>query len=139
MSSTSSWWARKLGTEPAPQPAQPQWSPQQYAQPQGQPQSYPATGPGYHGPPPQGMDPNTVQVTKDNVVALTGLWKGGKGTATETQRCPECGGADYFTRQNVSGSRIINTSSGMAASAAPHCFDCGFSGGLYPTQGQPRE
>lgn len=126
--STSSWWARKLGNpEPAQQP-QPQ-----YGYPQ-QP-SYPATGPAYHGPPPQQpQSTQHIQVTKDNVVALTGLWQGGQGTKTETMRCPSCGSGDYFSRANVSGSKMVNTNSGTMAHAAPHCFDCGYNG-LYEQAG----
>lgn len=129
---SSSWWARKLGNEPAAPPQH-----QGYPQQQGYPQapSYPATGPGYHGPPPQ--QPQTtehIQVTKENVVALTGLWKGGQGTKTETQSCPNCGSGDYFSRANVSGSKMVNTNSGTMAHAAPHCFDCGHNG-LYTQAG----
>lgn len=132
--SSSSWWARKLGTEPQ-QPA-PQWSPAPVQTVPGHAASYPATGPAYQGPPPMGAQTQHIQVTKDNVVALTGLWQGGQGTKTETQRCPQCGSSDYFSRANVSGSKMVNTNSGTMAHAAPHCFDCGHNGMYTQAGGQ---
>lgn len=121
--SSDGWWARKLGNPP---PAVPQY----------QQQSYPATQQPSYRPPPLGAQTplQHVQVTKDNVVELAGLWQGGQGTKTETSRCPQCSSGDYFSRMNVSGSRVVNTSSGTTASAAPHCFDCGFNG-LYTQAG----
>lgn len=124
--SSSSWWARKLGTEPQRPAPTPQY---------GQPASYPQT-PVYGGPPPLQPSTQHVQVTKDNIVAMTGMWKGGQGTKTETSRCPNCGGTDFFSRSNVNGSRIINSNSGTTASAAPHCFDCGYNGMYTQAGGQ---
>lgn len=120
---SSDWWARKLGNAPAAAPQQPSYP------------QYPTTQQPSHRPPPMGGgDTQHIQVTKDNVVELAGRWQGGQGTKTETQRCPSCGSGDYFSRANVSGSRTINTNSGVAAHAAPHCFDCGYNG-LYEQAG----
>lgn len=57
-------------------------------------------------------------------------WRGGKGTKTETGRCPECGSANFFSRKE--GTKM--TANGPVA-PAPQCFDCGFNGVYEPFGG----
>lgn len=115
--SSADWFAKKLaGRQPAPQ------------QPVGQP-TYPQgpAAPPYVPPMPQ---PEHIQVTKDNIAEVAGLWKGGKATKTETARCPNCNGDKYFSMTNGeslggAGARIA-TERGMA-NTSPRCFECGYS------------
>ena len=120
MSDSASWFAKKLGTaRPAPQ-QQPAYQP---------PPSYPqGPNPPPHVPPvPQ---PQHIQVTKDNIAEVAGMWQGGKATKTETARCPNCGGDKYFSMANGeslggAGARLA-TERGMA-NTSPRCFECGYT------------
>ena len=126
MSETRSWFARQLGTAPPAQPQAYQPPPQQYAPPQGYPQQ-PQGYPQQQGYPPQGypqqqapMPPQAPVITSiHDVPGAMGMWQGGEGVRTETNRCPGCGGDHYFSRSK-------KTSRGPAP--APLCYDCGFNG-----------
>lgn len=135
--SDAGWYARRLAQQA---PAQPQqqtraWSPGTYTpQPQafqpagvgGQPQYNPyQTVPGQHQQPPQPPPPGSV--THDNFMQMAGQWRGGPAMRAEPNNCPECGSPRFYSRSKT-------VSRGPAP--APHCFDCGFSGGLF-TQGDP--
>lgn len=45
--------------------------------------------------------------------------KGGKGSRTETEQCPECGGNQYFQRKALSK---------FGKPPAPYCHSCGYNG-----------
>lgn len=122
MSESSSWFARHLGTAPPAQPQAYQPPPQQYQQPQApvypQQQGYPPQGyPQQQAPqmPPQAPAINSIH----DVVPAMGMWQGGEGTRTETQRCPSCGGDHFFSRSQ--GAR-------RGPPPAPTCYDCGYNG-----------
>lgn len=74
------------------------------------------------------QDPSGEELTLHNFVNMMGRWRGGKATKTEKTPCPECGSPHYFSRAN---------SGGRNGAPAPHCFSCGYAGGLFPTQGDP--
>jgi len=123
---SSDWWAKKLGGAQAPPtPGYP--GTQAPSVP-----SYPGgpAAPQYAPPVPQGQQP---QVTKENIAEVAGLWKGGKGTQTETTTCPNCGGDYYMSQSHTppggaaggAGARIA-TERGMA-NVSPRCFSCGYS------------
>lgn len=108
---TSSWWAKKLGTEQPPATSYPRTAP---------------VPPPYVPPrptPTQQTAPN-VAVTNENIAEVAGLWQGGQATKTEVQNCPNCGSNLFFSRSN-SGSGV-----------APHCYECGYTQGR-PMQGMP--
>lgn len=113
MKMPDSWWAKKLGTTPAPrrepmyqQPAPVVRAPQyQQQQPQQQQQ---------------------IQVTGENLFEAAKMWQGGEATRTETQPCPQCGSPHFFSR-----SQGIH----RGPPPAPMCDSCGFNG-LF-TQGDP--
>lgn len=50
-------------------------------------------------------------------------WRGGQGTKTETQHCPNCGSANFFSRRGQS----VTTHNGVMP-PAPHCMECGHNG-----------
>lgn len=109
---TSSWWAKKLGTE-------------QSAPPSPYPRTAPVPPP-YVPPrptPTQQSAPN-VAVTNENIAEVAGLWQGGQATKTEVQNCPNCGSNLFFSRSNA-GSAV-----------APRCYACGYTQGR-PMQGMP--
>lgn len=110
--SSSSWWAKKLSTEPAPArtstpPVAPPPRPRLAPVPPVTPQSAP-----------------DMRVTSENIADAAMLWQGGEATRTEQQNCPNCGSHLYFSRAN----------SGTAA--ASRCYACGFTPGR-PMQGIP--
>jgi hypothetical protein len=113
---SNSWWANKLNNG-----QQPQQQPQQQSYPQ-QPQR-PAL-PAYRREGLGGQQDETYNgpVTGDNFAQVAMLWKGGKGTQTETELCPGCGSNNFFSRKNGGGLRTINGS----AHPMEHCFDCGY-------------
>lgn len=117
---SSDWFARKLaGGRPVPAATPQQYAPPSYPQGPAAPPYIPPTAP-----------TTNPQVTKENIHEVAGLWKGGKGTKTETQPCPNCGGNAYFSMTNGvsqggAGARIA-TERGMAATS-PRCFECGFN------------
>lgn len=117
---SADWWARKLAQQQgAPPPA-----------PQHQAAQYPRTGPTPPPAPlPQGAQ-QEIRVTPENLMEAASQWKGGKGTATETSHCPDCGSANYFSNSNGeslggAGARVFTQHGAMQA--APRCFECGFS------------
>jgi len=123
--SDGDWWARKLGARQTPTV-----SPRSSNVPGTPPQAPQALGVDqqlYARPQPQQFDPNTVQVTTENLFHMAGQWKGGIAHRVDTQPCPECGSPQYFSRAN-GRSRL--------PPPAPHCYNCGYNGGLFD-QGQP--
>jgi hypothetical protein len=134
-----SWWSQKLnGGTAAPQA--PATAPQTYVQRQvTQPQ------------PQVGQQVVSGQQKLDNVSFTEALALAEQGVIItqgdprgaarfEKDSCPECGSASYFSRTQASGSgsaaggRVMNTQTGLTATAAPICFDCGYRGGIYPQQ-----
>lgn len=130
--SAADWYARKLGGASAP------------AGRQGTPQveqmlvRHTPAPPGYL-PPGQAVVGYEDDETQPSVDAPAGQmrmgdaimrWRGGKGTKTETQSCPSCGGKNYFSRS----SQAKATQNGLAP-PAPTCFDCGFNGIYFPFGG----
>lgn len=144
----SDWYARRVAQAtgrqappPPPPPAYPQ-HPAQGPQPVGyladgtpiynappaQPQPQ---GPGYPGQQQQ-MQPQPYSeqqmiemarkdgtgVTPMDVLERAGA-RGGKGTKTETENCPECGSNQYFQRRGASK---------MGLPPAPYCHTCGYNG-----------
>lgn len=82
--SNADWWAKQLGVKPTPQTA---------AQPQNMPM-------------PPSQQPMTPYVQPQQQPQQTKAV-----SATQTQRCPECGGNNYMTpRQDI----------------ALRCYDCGY-------------
>lgn len=102
---SSSWWASKLGGQPAAQ------------QPTLPPVSPPAPARLSPVPQPTEQSAPNVAVTGENFSELATLWQGGEATRTETARCPQCGGDHFFSRSNT-GSRV-----------AARCYDCGYTEG----------
>lgn len=122
MSSAQDWYARKLGGQ------QPQQRQQQQYQ---TPYQHPRHQPGYvePGQPPASWTQPPQEdegLTLHNFVHKMGQWRGGQAHRTDKQPCPECGSDLFFSRGNA------NSRNGAPA---PHCFSCGYSGGLIPTQG----
>lgn len=128
MTDTNSWWARKLGRAPAA--------------PTG-PQTYQMPGNGPVGPPTGSITPGGTQMQMVQAQQQSGppplmvedpdvpggkrlnwrAWTGGKAARMETDHCPNCGSANYFSRR--SESKV--TQNGMA-SPAPQCFECSYNG-----------
>ena len=114
--STSSWWSKKLGTEPQ----RPLYTPQpQYQQPSPQ---YPQ----------QQQQQQQPQVTADNLLDAAHAWRGGEATRKETRNCPSCGSDLYFSRTNGGG---VPTERGMVT-PDPRCYSCGYTEG-HQMQGMP--
>lgn len=123
----ASWWDRKLGRAPQPQ--------QQY-QPSPGPQGpvgtpYVPAWPGANGNGQNGEPPPIWVLGSDGQKRLNvTAWQGGKGTKTETGRCPQCGGTNYFSRTNSEGggrAGIMNQH-GQHCAPAPQCADCSYNG-----------
>jgi hypothetical protein len=114
VSNGANWFAQKLGTAPAPaQPtpapaAQAQARPVQHQQPQTQEPVDPED------------DPNAPSVT--NLLRNEQhAERASKARKYETDRCPGCGSANYFSRNFIEG--------GVARrgpAPTPQCFDCGY-------------
>ena len=81
--SNADWWAKQLGTQPQ--------APQQPRQ--------------VNNPMPPSQQPMTQYVPPQPQAPTTAAQ-----SASQTQRCPECGGDNYMAVQN----------------AAPRCYDCGY-------------
>jgi predicted RNA-binding Zn-ribbon protein involved in translation (DUF1610 family) len=132
---TASWYARKVaqmrGT-PAPAPYQPranpgmppqQWAPQvqrvQTPVPpvQQQPQTYDGTV----------KQESASLTTLLDVQRATGIAQPGQGAKLNPDPCPNCGGALFYAD-------LGKKTRGPAP--APHCFNCGYNGGLFE-QGMP--
>lgn len=127
MSSSSDWWARKLGREPRrPEPGG--WGHTQGPSgppPAQQPPPWPAAGGDGGGPPPTWViDQNGDK--KLNTMA----WQGGRATKTETMRCPNCGSSNFFSRtQGHQGERMgIVNQHGQHCPPAPQCAECAYNG-----------
>lgn len=123
--SNDDWWGRQLGQQPAPSRQAPVYAPQTPVQ---QPQAPQYQVPAYQ---PQGAT-RGHGVTIENFMDAAASWAGGKGTKTETQPCPQCGGNHYFSRRPEGPSRL--------PPPAPMCADCGYTGLFYqdPTMPTPR-
>jgi hypothetical protein len=121
MSDTQAWYQRKLaqmrGQQPKPYP-------QRYQPPQPTPR-YQAPQPPQWQPQqqqPQQPVPQQIPVTIDNLYEMAGHWRGGPGARNNPQPCPQCGGNQYF--ENI-------TSGKRGPQPAPHCYDCGYNGGMF--------
>lgn len=142
MADNKGFWARALGVPVQGQQPPPQQAPQ-YAVPY-QPMFPGAVPPQHQQQAPQGyqqapqgqqaaeltgeqlaaMKKSGVISFSDGVKAAMGTWHGNRknGAARyETNNCPECGGSNYFTRENLRDKR-----SGTAP--APMCMECGYNG-----------
>lgn len=114
---SADWYARKLAAmkgAPPPPPVAPA------------PPSYPQTGP---TPPPAQLPAGVQQeivVTPDNLMAAASQWKGGKGTQTETQHCPDCGSPNYFSNASSGAGSKVYTQNGIA-SVSGRCYECGYN------------
>lgn len=144
----SDWYANRLaqarGQQPSrpmvPQPVAPMYQPQPQIigyLPDGTP-IYSAPPQGQHVHPQQFHQPNPAPlneqdliqaalkkdsgVTPMDVLNMVGA-KGGKGTKTETELCPQCGSNQYFTRRALGK----NTVHGRVP-PAPLCHTCGYNG-----------
>lgn len=111
--SSSSWWAKKLATEPS--------EPSRVSTP---PMSAPPAPRVAPVPPMTPKSAPNVQVTGENFAEASTMWQGGEATRTEVRSCPNCGSNLYFSRSN-SGSSV-----------APRCYECGYTEGR-PMQGVP--
>ena len=122
MSDSKSWWAKRLGNQPqareqqypTPQQGYPPAVPQQQQQQPGYPQQQ-----GYQQQQPQDPYAGKKPANVGEAVEAMKYWTGGEAVATETQRCPSCGGNHYFSRR-AGSSRL--------PPPAPQCFDCGYNG-----------
>ena len=117
--SNAEWYARRLGKNRPPPP-----------------RATPPTGPA----PPVRIPPASsytgeqqpaVEVTAENLAEVAALWKGGQGTKTENQKCPNCSSDLYFSRSNGTGEgggsgAKVYTQNGMAT-VAPRCYACGYT------------
>lgn len=127
MGSSTDWFRQKMGPQPTavrplaplgyppagpPAHAVPQ-APQPVAQPQ---QPYPQ---------PQEQTP-PGELTVDNLMDGVAAWNGTRASAADSSTCPECGSGDYFARAS---SKV------RGASPAPHCYACGYNGGLFTQYG----
>ncbi len=134
----SDWWSRKLGggqpQHSAPQPhgyppVRPMPTPQQREEPS---RFY---RPHYLEPLHEGERQSLLDPQRDPNAQIPfsdalQLWRGGEAHRMEGgQVCPSCGSGLVFSRANAGTIR--------GASPAPHCFECGWSGGLIPQQGSP--
>jgi hypothetical protein len=127
MSDTSGWWAKKLGAQARQRPPTnaewnqrplvPQGSPPLYAQPQG--------AEGAYAEQLARLQQQPERVTTENLFQMAGHWQGGPAHKADPDPCPECGSNQYFSRA-AKFSRL--------PPPAPHCYNCGFNGGLF-TQG----
>lgn len=64
------------------------------------------------------LNDSDPRATPMDVLERAGM-KGGKGTRTETDLCPECGSNHFFTRKALSK---------FGAAPAPYCHECGYNG-----------
>lgn len=124
MSSAQDWYARKLGGgQPQQRQQVPEYQPRQRPEPLG---SRPGQPPASWTQPPQPPQEEEEGLTLHNFVHKMGQWRGGVAHRTDKQPCPECGSDLFFSRGNAISRN---------GAPAPHCFSCGYSGGLIPTQG----
>jgi predicted RNA-binding Zn-ribbon protein involved in translation (DUF1610 family) len=118
---SDSWYARRLGRQPQQQaPVQQRVMPQQQQQYHNPYQTYPGQQQLPQQPPPPGS------VTHENFMQMAAQWHGGPAMKADPYNCPECGSPRFYSRAKT-------VSRGPAP--APHCFDCGYSGGLF-SQGE---
>lgn len=81
-------------------------------------------------------------MARGDVIGAAYAWEGGEGTKTETNKCPQCGSSNYFSRQNrpAPGVNVGGGASGTLVTqngrfqVASRCFDCNYNG-LYDLQG----
>ena len=104
--SNKDWYARHLNPQPAPAAPQQRQNLPAPVQPQ-VPQQYPQ------------QQQQMPQVTSENLIEAVGHSQGGEATATETQRCPKCGGNHYFSRSQGAH---------RGPPPAPMCYDCNYNG-----------
>jgi hypothetical protein len=117
------WYARKLGQQsPAAPPAT-----------QGQ-QSYPTQQQAFTPQQQQRVEANAGEeaLARGDYAAATAHWQGGQATRTETENCPSCGSANYFSHLQGAGTNLIGHQG--AARVAGRCFDCNHNG-MYDLRG----
>lgn len=112
------WWSKKLGTDrPPATPTPDTWN---------LPRHTPPT-PAHQMPQQSYVPPANAMIPDENGQLHMGeaimYWRGGEGTRKETNRCPKCNGANYFSRSD----QKVFTQNG-AATPAPKCFNCGYNG-----------
>lgn len=138
MSDSSSWWAKKLGTAPAPAPPRPTnvpntWNVPVQREPTPNYQPPPDDLPVEHYDAPAPAPPGQMHAL-DAVVRF----KGSKTAQREQTLCPNCTTGSrkvyLFSRamgQNESGGMVRLTkmnSNGQACAPASVCFECGYNG-----------
>jgi hypothetical protein len=133
-----SWWDRALGNNPAPA-QRPSTNPQRYAP------SKAARWQDNHPPTYVATEPQAIQQYQEGTIDVSGRTvlgdRGNPGDGGRSYqpnpkkiqslrddigRCPECDGANYFSRAQGINMRLPE---GRTASPAPRCMDCGYNGG----------
>lgn len=118
MSDSTGWYARHVGGQPAARQQAPQAPAPAVHQPQ---QGYPPMQHGYPQNMPQ-QAPAAPQVESFSQALENSMAWQGEAAKTETNRCPSCGGGNFFSRSKES--RITERGS---APPSPQCFDCGYN------------
>ena len=134
MGDAAGWWARKLGTTPAPSSTPDTWSLPRHAAPT----------PAYAPAPPPVIPQVDALVADEHGQVHVGdaivRWRGGDGMA-ERMHCPRCAargkqGNLMFSRSHGQGQRIgLINKSGQQCAPAPICFECGYNGLYEPFGG----